>query len=117
MPARETPGYDPHDPNTWPDATIVVRGGDGKEKWLRKTQDASGGWSVQSDPAATFGQLAACVPQVFVRRTSLSAVRDAGGWLVESHGPNDYHCDLDGLSPEDFDNILSGPEDNPSPRE
>jgi hypothetical protein len=93
----------------------LVRGGEGKEKWLAKVQDQDGSWSVQSDPAASWEQLARAVPQAFVRTTSLSAVRDHGGWLVWSHqGPGDYHCDLFGLTPARFDAILGAATRNPT---
>lgn len=99
--------YDPRDPATWPDATIVVRGGEGKEKWLARVQDEDGSWSVQSDPAVSWEDLAAAITQAFVRTTTLNAVRAAGGWLVWSHhGPGDFHCDLFGLTPAGFDAIL-----------
>ena len=115
MPARTPDTYDPRDPDTWPNATVVVRGGEGRVKMLTKQQDATdGSWSVQSDPAASWDQLARAIPQVFVRTTSLSAVRALGGWLVWSHqGPGDYHCDLLGLTPAEFDSILGDAVRNP----
>lgn len=112
--SAEKPAQDPSDPRTWPDATIVVRGGEGKVKMLAKQQDVDGSWSVQSDPGASWDQLARAVPQAFVRTTSLSAVRALGGWLVWSHhGPGDYHCDLFGLTPAQLDSILGDAARNP----
>ena len=55
MSSGKPAGYDPRDPRTWPDATIVVRGGEGRAKMLAKQQDLDGSWSVQSDPAACPG--------------------------------------------------------------
>lgn len=114
MAPGQSTSYDTRDPSTWPDATIVVRGGEGKAKMLAKQQDLDGSWSVQSDPAASWDQLARAIPQVFVRTTSLSAVRALGGWLVWSHlGPSGYHCDLFGLTPAQFDSILGEATRNP----
>ena len=85
----------------------MVRGGEGREKWLARVQDEDGGWSVQADPEASWDDLAAAIPQAFVRTATLDAVRVSGGWLVRSHhGPGDYHCDLFGLTPAAFDAIL-----------
>ena len=107
-------GYDPRNPATWPDATIVMRGGEGKEKWLARVQDEDGSWSVQSDPGVSWDDLAGAIPQAFVRTTTLNAVRGKGGWLVWSHhGPGDYHCDLFGLTPAAFDAILGPATRNP----
>ena len=114
MPAVKN-AYNPIDPSTWPCATIVVRGGEGRVKMLAKQQDSTdGSWSVQSDPNASWDQLARAIPQVFVRTTSLTAVRALGGWLKWSHqGPGDYHCDLFGLTPAQLDAILEEAVRNP----
>ena len=85
---------------------------------LVKQQDQDGSWSVQADPGASWGQLARAIPQVFVRTTSLSVIRALGGWLVWSHhGPDDYLCDLFGLTPERFDDILGEATRNPRHQE
>ena len=77
-------------------------------------QDEGGSWSVQADPEASWDDLAAAIPHAFVRTTTLNAVRVSGGWLTWSHhGPGDYHCDLFGLTPAEFDAILGPATRNP----
>lgn len=93
----------PKDTPSWPDSTIIVRGGEGRASWLARTVDLDGRCSVQADPAASFEDLAACLPHSRVRRTTLGALRAAGGALDVSHGRSDYHCDLHGVSPAVFD--------------
>jgi hypothetical protein len=75
------------DPRSWPDATIVVRGGVNLPDEIRRTtvrqvHDA-GGWLI--------------------------ATRES------DEPPN--HCNLFGLTAEELDSILSEPEINPVPNE
>ena len=50
-----------------------------------------------------------------VRRTTVGAILDAGGSLRPSPGPPHHH-DLYGLTPQQFDAILSVAEPNPVPK-
>jgi len=50
-----------------------------------------------------------------VRRTTVGAILNAGGSLRPSPGPPHHH-DLYGLTPQQFDAILSVAEPNPGPK-
>lgn len=108
--------YDPHDADTWPDATIVVRGGVRDGDGLQEVFEAEAAFSVQSDPSADFGELCRCLPNNQVRQSTLSRLRNVGGSLRESHGPDDYHCDVEGVDGRTFDSILGSTQTNPVPR-
>jgi hypothetical protein len=107
------------EPLSWPEATIVVRGGVNLLEELRSALQRSGGVSVVSRPGVTFEALAASVRNNRLRRTTVGRIRDAGGWLVPTdeleEPPN--HCNLFGLTADELDAILSEPEVNPVPRE
>ncbi len=111
--------YDISDPSTWPDATIVVRGGVNSLEELRDAVQKTGGVSVVSRPNMSFEDLAASVRNNQVRRTSVRRVIAAGGYLVPTFEPDDppNHCNLFGLTAEQLDTILSKPELNPVPKE
>lgn len=111
--------YDLDDPQTWPDATIVVRGGVNTLEELRDALQASGGISVVSRPEVPFEKLAASVRNNQVRRTTVKAVLRAGGRLVPTYGEDEppNHCDLFGLTAEKLDSILSTSEPNPVPKD
>lgn len=108
--------FDPHDADTWPDATIVVRGGTRGGEALQEEFEAEGEFSVQADPEAEFLSLCRCLPWGKVRRTTLLRLRAVGGRLIESHAPDSYHCDVVGIDGWTFDTVLDPPEDNPVPR-
>jgi hypothetical protein len=109
----------PDDSTTWPDGTIVLRGGVNAVEELRAALQRSGGISFVARPGATLDELAASVPNNRVRWTTLGAVRRAGGRLVRSPGPDapPDDCDVLGLTPEGLDSILSPAGLNPVPRE
>ena len=111
--------YELADPRTWPDSTIVVRGGVNALEELRDALQASGGISVISRPGVPFEKLAASVRNNQVRRTTVRAVLDAGGQLVPTFGSDEPpdHCDLFGLTAEKLDSILSASEPNPVPKD
>lgn len=102
-------------PQTWPDDTIILRGGIGDAKDLARKADANtGGWSVQAQPSVDVVELARFVPNNRFRRTTVGRLREAGGYLVISPGPG-YHRSLQGVSPSVLDEILGQPELNPVP--
>ncbi len=106
------------DPSIWPATTLVIRGGEMGADGLRETLRRDGRWSVISEPGVSFTHLAASVRNNRVRSTTLQAVYRLGGKLEVArtrHGPP-YHCDLSGLTPEQFDSILGPAEPNPVPR-
>jgi hypothetical protein len=105
------------DPDTWPDATIVVRGGRRDVIHLANVMTRDGAWSVVSEPGLSFGVLCSSVRHGTVRQTTLGQVREAGGSLTPSHGSGapPYHCDLAGLTAVGFDAILSPEVRNPFP--
>lgn len=109
--------YDPNDPRTWPDATIVVRGGTRDVEHLANVMTRDGSWSVVSEPNTPFEVLARSVRNGTVRRTSVRRVLAAGGRLVPTRGPDapPFHCDLSGLTAGAFDAILGAAEPNPVP--
>lgn len=107
--------FDGADPRTWPDDTVIVRGGIGGASDLARKIDAQvGGWSVQAQPFVDMVELARFVPNNRYRRTTLGRVREVGGYLVISPGPG-YHRSLRGLGPMMLDRILGEPELNPVP--
>lgn len=107
--------YHLDDPTTWPDTTLVVRGGVNTLEELRDALQRFGGISVVSRPGVRFEDLAASVRNNKVRRTTVIAVLSAGGWLIPTHGEGEppNHCNLFGLTAESLDHILSSPEPNP----
>jgi hypothetical protein len=104
------------DPTTWPGDTIVVRCGSiqGVHE-LSERLSRDGSWSVFTGPGVSLSELARSCRNNQVRRTTVRAVLSAGGSLRLSVGPP-YHCDLYGLTPQQFDAILSVPEPNPVPK-
>lgn len=103
------------DPDSWPDETVILRGGvGGAEDLSRKLDLDEGGWSVQADPVAHAGDLARYIPNNRFRRTTLGRLRSAGGHLAITAGPG-YHRSVRGLSADVFDSILDAPELNPVP--
>lgn len=105
------------DSDTWPDATLVVRGGRRDVIHLGNVMTRDGSWSVVAEPGLSFGVLCASVRHGTVRQTTLGRVRDAGGSLIPSRdsAAPPYHCDLVGLTAAGFDAILSPEERNPIP--
>ena len=105
------------DSDTWPDATLVVRGGRRDVIHLGNVMTRDGSWSVVSEPGLSFGVLCASVRHGTVRQTTLGQVRDAGGSLIPSYGSGapPYHSDLVGLTAAGFDASLSPEERNPIP--
>ena len=103
--------------DSWPDATIVVRGGRRDVIHLANVMTRDGAWSVVSEPGLSFRVLCASVRHGTVRRTTLGQVREAGGSLMPSHGSGapSYHCNLAGLTATAFDAILSPEARNPIP--
>ena len=95
---------DNSDPRTWPDATIVVRGGVGGPEALRKTLELDGSWSVRSRPGVSFRKLASAVLNNRVRKTTVQAALREGATIVPTNDPGDppYHCELFRLTPEQF---------------
>lgn len=108
---------DINDPTTWPDATIVVRGGVNKLEELQAAVQVGGGISVVSRPNLSFATLAASVRNNQVRRTTVRSVLAAGGTLVPTFEPDEppNHCNLFGLTAEALDSILGPAEPNPVP--
>lgn len=101
------------DPQTWPDDTVILRGGVGDASDLASRADAlGGGWSVQAQPGLDVIALAGFVPNNRVRRTTLGQVRKFGEYLVNTPGPG-YHRSLRGMHAIMFDRILGEPELNP----
>lgn len=109
--------YDPTNPRTRPDATVVIRGGERNVEHLANVMTQDGSWSVISEPGISFEVLSAGIRNGKVRRTTLKRVLAAGGTLVPTRndGPP-YHCDLSGLTAAVFDAILGPEEDNPVPK-
>jgi len=108
---------DPRDPTTWPASTVVVRCGSAEGVWeLAERLSRDGSWSVFTGSGVPFSELARSCRNNQVRRTTVQAVLAAGGSLRPSAGPPHHH-DLWGLTPEQFDAILSPPEANPVPKE
>lgn len=108
-----------NDPRTWPDATIVIRGGVNTLEELGTAVLLGGAISVVPRPNLSFEVLAASVRNNQVRRTTVGRVLAAGGTLVPTPGPNESpnHCNLYGLTAEQLDTILSRAEPNPVPKE
>jgi hypothetical protein len=79
----------------------------------RLSRDES--WSVFTGAGVSFQDLARSCRNNQIRRTTVQAVLAAGGSLRPSPGPPHHH-DLFGLTPEQFDAILSVPEPNPVPK-
>ena len=107
---------DPNNLATWPPDTIVVRCGSiqgARELAERLSRDGS--WSVFTGPGVPLTELARSCRNNQVRRTTVEAVLAAGGSLRPSPGPPHHH-DLYGLTPQQFDAILSQPEPNPVPK-
>jgi hypothetical protein len=105
--------FEATDPETWPDETLILRGGVGDAGDLaRKLDVAEGGWSAQADPLVHSTDLAKYIPNNRFRRTTLGELRAAGGYLAITPGPG-YHRSVRGLTPEAFDSILDEPELNP----
>ncbi len=105
------------DPDKWPAATIVVRGGRRDVGHLANVMTRDGSWSVVSEPGLSFRVLCASVRHGTLHETTLGQVREAGGSLVPPYGSGapPYHCDLVGLTAPAFDAILSPEERNPIP--
>ena len=106
---------EPRDPTTWPPHAIVLRCGSIQgEQELAERLSRDGSWSVFTGPTVPYFELARSCRNNQVRRTTLKAVLAAGGSLRASPGPPHHH-DLFGLTPQQFDAILSQPEPNPVP--
>jgi len=104
------------DAASWPDETLILRGGEGSVPDLRDRLARDGSWSVFAAPDVAFGRLARSVRNSQVRTATLGALRTAGGSIRPSAGPP-HHCDLWGLTAEQFDAILGDPVPNPVPRQ
>ena len=109
---------DPRNPTTWPTHTIVVRcGGVQGVRELAERLSRDGSWSVFTGPGVPFSELARSCRNNQVRRTTVEAILAAGGSIQPSSGPPYHHDhDLFGLTPQQFDAILSLSEPNPVPR-
>jgi len=109
--------FNPADARTWPVDTIVLRGGLGGVEELRDTVQRDGSWSVRSRPFVPFRFLAGSVRNGHVRWVTLADVLAVDGTIVPTDRAGDppYHCELAGLTPEQFDSILGPPEPNPVP--
>ena len=106
----------PHDPETWPADTIVVRCGSAQGvQELADRLSRDGVWSVFTGPGVPLAELVRSCRNNQVRRTTVGAVLKAGGSLRPSSGPPHHH-DLYGLTPQQFDAILGVPEPNPVPK-
>jgi hypothetical protein len=105
------------DSDSWPDATLVIRGGRRDAIHLANVMTRDGSWSVVSEPGLSFGALCASVRHGTVRRTTLGQVREAGGSLTPSRaaGAPPHHCDLVGLTAAGLEAILGPEEQNPIP--
>jgi hypothetical protein len=104
---------DPSNPTTWPPDTIVVRCGSVQgARELAERLSRDGSWSVFTGPGVPFVELARSCRNNQVRRTTVEAVLTGGGSLRPSPGPPHHH-DLSGLTPLQFDAILTLPERNP----
>ena len=104
---------DQHDPNTWPADTIVVRCGSVQVvEDLAERLSRDGSWSVFTGLGVSLSDLARSCRNNQVRLTTVQAILMAGGSLRPSPGPPHHH-DLYGLTPQQFDAILSLPEPNP----
>lgn len=109
--------FDTADPDSWPDETLILRGGIGRADDLaRRVDSADEGWSVQAQPHVELRDLARFLPNNRFRRTTMGRLRTAGGSLATTPGPG-YHRSLRGITPEAFDSILEDPESNPFPPE
>ena len=97
---------------SWPDATVIVRGGTGSIADLRDRLARDGSWSVFAAPGVPLDRLARSVRNSQVRMTTLGILRAAGGSIGPTAGPP-HHCDLWGLTAEQFDAILGRPVPNP----
>lgn len=107
---------DPDDPTTWPADTIVVRCGSVQGvRELNERLSRDGSWSVFTGLGVPLADLARSCRNSQVRRTTVGAVLAAGGSLRPSAGPPHHH-DLYGLTPHQFDAILSVSEPNPVPK-
>lgn len=73
-PRAEESATDVTDVTTWPTATLVVRGGQGKLEDLRDTLRQDGAFSVISRPDAEVDVLAASVRNNQIRTTTVNAV-------------------------------------------
>lgn len=106
----------PHNPATWPANTIVVRcGGAQGIQELAERLSRDGSWSVFTGAGVPFSELARSCRNSQVRRATVEAILMAGGSLRPSSGPPHHH-DLYGLTPQQFDAILSLAEPNPVPK-
>jgi hypothetical protein len=90
--------YNPNDPRTWPDATVVVRSGTRDIEHLANVMTRDGSRSVISEPGVPFEVLARSVRNGTVRRTSVRQVLAAGGRLSPTRGfdATPFHRDLSG---------------------
>jgi hypothetical protein len=107
--------FDPADARTWPSDTVVLRGGLGGVHELRETVQRDGSWSVRCRPFVPLRFLAGSVRNGHIRWAALGVVLALGGTVVptDQEGDPPYHCELAGLTPEQFDSILGWPEPNP----
>jgi len=87
--------HDPNDPRTWPNATIVIRGGTRNVGHLANVMTRDGSWSVISEPGVAFQVLAASIRNTTLRRTSVQRVLVAGGRLVPTRSDDapPFHWD------------------------
>ena len=104
------------DAASWPDETLILRGGASTVADLRDRLARDGSWSVFAAPGVPLGRLARSVRNSQIRMATLEALRTAGGSIRPTPGPP-HHCDLWGLTAKQFDAILGGPVPNPVPKE
>jgi hypothetical protein len=93
-----------------------LRGGASSVADLRDRLARDGSWSIFAAQGVLFERLARSVRNSQVRTATVGALRAAGGSILPSPGPP-HHCDLWGLTAEQFDAILGDPVPNPVPKE
>lgn len=100
-----------------PDEALVVRGGRNLPSDLRRGTGThpSGvtGVSVECSEVAPLDELAAALPHAQIGRTTVRAIRAAGGDVVRTSGRSPYHATLIGLDPEEASRLLMPTMPNP----
>ncbi len=94
-----------------PDVALVVRGGRNLPDDLRRGTGThpSGvtGVSVECSEEAPLDELATAVPHSQIGRTTVGAVRAAGGDVMRTPGRSPYHATLVGLGLEEASRLLT----------
>lgn len=99
------------------DEALVVRGGRNLPNDLRRGTgthpNGVTGVSVECSEAATLDELAAGLPHSQIGRTTVGAIRAAGGGVVRTSGRSPYHATLIGLDPDEASRLLTPTIANP----